>query len=115
MDNLTNCQDKIEEFWKEKKVASSDQPSASAKKDSKKIKFKIRSLERKPSGESVPSVKMLVKETTSVKRVKMRYAKTLDVKVEHLQLMMKDRVLEDGERVKGFQGEVLTITGLCWL
>jgi len=115
IENLTNCQDKIEEFWKEKKAASSDQSLVGRSKDSKKIKFKMQSLERKPSGESVPAVKMLVKETTSVKRVKVKYARTLKVKVEQLQLMMKDRVMEDRERVKGLQGEVLTVKGLDWL
>ena len=67
------------------------------------------------AAQPLPSVKMMVKESTSVMRVKMKYAKTLNVKVEQLQLMLKDRKLEDGERVTGLKGEVLTATGLSWV
>ena len=114
-ENLTNCKEKIEEYWEQQKIASSNHPSTSLRSEAKKIKLKIRSLERNPRGGTVPSVKMMVKESTSVKRVRMKYAKTLNVKVEQLQLMLKDRKLKDGERVKGLEGEVLTATGLSWV
>jgi hypothetical protein len=114
-ENLINCKEKIEGYWQQQKIDVSNYQSTSLRNEAKKIKLKIRSLDRNPRGETVPSVKMMVKDSTSVKRVKMKYAKTLNVKVDQLLLMSKDRVLEDGERVKGLDGELLIASGLSWM
>jgi len=102
--HLTNCRDKIEEFWQERKLG-------------KKIRIQVRTIEVNPRGKAVPGVRMNIYESADVRRVKTKYCKTLDL-CGQVQLFKGGARLEDHQVLKGMmfgsEGEVLMATGLTF-
>ena len=115
-ENLANCQDKITDYWKQQKIVGNIPPSTSTKKGGRKIQLYVRCLERNTRGRRVSNVKMVISETSSVRRVKIKYGKVLGegVNIDQLQLFGKGKLLEDDQMVMGLEGEVLTAKRLGW-
>jgi len=105
--NLTNCNQAVKEFWKNrfKKKKSSNECV-------RHIRFKVRCQEKDSRGEKVPGIKFSVKETCTVGKVKKKYGYKLNVNVE--KLVWNGRTLQDDEIVKDLEGEVLNATEVTW-
>eukprot|EP00092_Neocalanus_flemingeri_P032825 GFUD01035701.1.p1 GENE.GFUD01035701.1~~GFUD01035701.1.p1 ORF type:complete len:455 (+),score=115.94 GFUD01035701.1:96-1460(+) len=106
--NLTNCKEKISQYWKQQS------PVGSVEKQGRKIQVQVRCKERNSSGRRVPRVRMLVRETSSVRRVKTKYSRTLGVNYDQLQLFWKETLLEDQQLLTGLEGEILMAKVQGW-
>jgi len=105
--NLTNCNQAIKEFWKNRY-----RKSPSSNECVRHIRFKVSCQEKDSRGEKVPGLKFSVKETCTVRKVKEKYCYKLNVDVQ--QLVWKKKILQDDEIVQDLEGEVVTATGVTW-
>ena len=96
-ENLMNCTQKIEEFWK--------------RQGNGKIHLNVICLEKNHKGEKIPSARMKLRETMCVGRVRKFYANKMGLEVK--ELWCKGRILKDDEIIKGLDGEIVIAVGFA--